>query len=90
MRPRPYPDTATNEMPIHSAAATYAVFTCCLCSTVTPAVALAQEGRAQEGPLYTSIRFCPQCEHGVCLAHMQSCGFCQACCVKYHGRGHDA
>mgnify|MGYP001609844832 CR=1 FL=1 len=74
---------STTNIPPYSAASTSAVFTCCLCSTVTP------EGEVEAGPLYTHTRFCLRCLHSVCGAHLLPCGFCQACCVEYHGRRDD-
>jgi len=56
---------------------------CCACDTVD------QEGHKVHKPqhtLYPCSR--PGCDHYVCAAHRQPCGYCEGCCYELH-EGHN-
>lgn len=68
----------TINWPIISAA-NVPMFTCCLCTTMSP------EGKIIEEPLYAFVFHCFGCLHTVCYFHRQTCGLCFACCAEEHG-----
>jgi len=65
--------TTINVIPI-SAAASYLAFECCLCTMQDT------HGMVRERPLYSSVRYCPECKHTVCDKHWMPCNQCYACC----------